>query len=44
MTVRGRRPPAALGALAHEAMGAEWLGKKALAHRRAAELPDYGIE
>jgi LysR family transcriptional regulator, hydrogen peroxide-inducible genes activator len=42
--VRGRPHSPALGALVREAMATEWLGKKALARKRAAELPDYGFE
>jgi DNA-binding transcriptional LysR family regulator len=41
VTVRGRRHSAALGALVREVMAVEWLGKKALARKRAAELPDF---
>jgi LysR family transcriptional regulator, hydrogen peroxide-inducible genes activator len=43
-TVRGRPHSPALGALVREVMAAEWLGKKALARKRAAELPDYDLD
>ncbi len=42
-TVRGRPHSPAVGALVREVMAAEWLGKKALARKRAAELPDYDL-
>jgi DNA-binding transcriptional LysR family regulator len=44
VTVRGRPHSPTVGALIREAMNVEWLGKKALARKRAAELPDYGFE
>jgi hypothetical protein len=40
---RGRPHTAAVGALVKEVMAAEWMGKKALARKRAAELPDYSF-
>lgn len=43
-TVRGRPHSPAVGALVREVMATEWLGKKALARRRAAELPDYDFD
>jgi LysR family transcriptional regulator, hydrogen peroxide-inducible genes activator len=44
VTVRGRPHSPAVGALVQEVMASEWLGKKALARKRAAELPDYDFE
>jgi LysR family transcriptional regulator, hydrogen peroxide-inducible genes activator len=44
VTVRGRPHSPAVGALIREAMAAEWLGKKALARKRAAELPEFEVE
>lgn len=44
VTVRGRPHSSAVGALIREAMATEWLGKKALARKRAAELPDFEVE
>jgi DNA-binding transcriptional LysR family regulator len=44
VTVRGRPHSPAVGALIREAMAAQWLGKTALARKRAAELPDYDAE
>ncbi len=41
VTVRGRPHSPAVGALIREAMATEWLGKRALARKRAAELPDF---
>jgi LysR family transcriptional regulator, hydrogen peroxide-inducible genes activator len=43
-TVRGRPHSPAVGALVREVMANEWLGKKALARKRAAELPDYDLD
>jgi LysR family transcriptional regulator, hydrogen peroxide-inducible genes activator len=43
-TVRGRPHSPAVGALIQEVMATEWLGKKALARKRAAELPDYDFK
>lgn len=43
-TVRGRPHSSAVGALVREVMATEWLGKKALARKRAAELPDYDFD
>jgi LysR family transcriptional regulator, hydrogen peroxide-inducible genes activator len=44
VTVRGRPHSPAVGALVQEVMATEWLGKKALARKRAAELPDYDLD
>jgi LysR family transcriptional regulator, hydrogen peroxide-inducible genes activator len=43
VTVRGRPHSPAVGALVQQVMATEWLGKKALARKRAAELPDYDL-
>lgn len=43
VTVRGRLHSPAVGALIREAMATEWLGKKALARKRATELPDFEL-
>ncbi|MFM9974137.1 MAG: LysR family transcriptional regulator [Beijerinckiaceae bacterium] len=44
VTVRGRPHSPAVGALVQHVMATKWLGKKALACRRAAELPDYDFD
>jgi LysR family transcriptional regulator, hydrogen peroxide-inducible genes activator len=44
VTVRGRPHSPAIGALIREVMATSWLGKTALARRRAAELPEYDID
>jgi LysR family transcriptional regulator, hydrogen peroxide-inducible genes activator len=44
VTVRGRPHSPAVGALVQQVMATEWLGKKALARKRAAELPDYDFK
>jgi DNA-binding transcriptional LysR family regulator len=44
VTVRGRPHTPAVGALIREVMATPWLGKTALARKRAAELPDYAVD
>jgi len=44
VTVRGRPHSPAVGALVREVMNAKWLGKTALARKRAAELPAFPME